>query len=46
MKIYINECDETMFPSPHGDKFQRSKQGLYGAALKFPSPHGDKFQPE
>ena len=33
-----------MFPSPHGDKFQRKATSMGAGASEFPSPHGDKFQ--
>ena len=35
---------ETMFPSPHGDKFQQILPFARRLRLPFPSPHGDKFQ--
>ena len=33
-----------LFPSPHGDKFQRWCNRRQERSERFPSPHGDKFQ--
>ena len=41
------EAGHRMFPSPHGDKFQRAQyRAIMRYIRKFPSPHGDKFQRE
>ena len=42
----LQQTKHDKFPSPLGDKFQRTPEDVQALYNRFPSPLGDKFQPE